>query len=333
MAHSTYNRSPAYWEQQRHHERPVDADSGYSRYDVPQPATLHRFGSSRGYPSNDVHRSAQGSALPSELDRSLVPSRQPAVAPSSQRRSYSSAPAIRRPPSSTASYDDVHSMDGYDRRSLPSSDGHQQSSASRHAPSTGALVPYQPAPQEPARQPQTSSRTLAAALSSQRRSLSSSPAIRRPAPTSTSSYNDFPRQHPHGDGHQYRSPFSMFDDFFASMHRDVPSGNVVYHKKTSRTYNIYEQCGEENSTEKDSIAGRETLSVNRVLGDRGCEMVRTRNLHTGQEDGAPVLKHRGYAEADLDIFERDWHNSASRVLPRYMPSIESSHPHPLRHNY
>jgi hypothetical protein len=94
-----------------------------------------------------------------------------------------------------------------------------------------------------------------------------------------------------------------------------PSGEVVYHKKTSRVYNIHSQCGEERGHSIDGIAGKEELTVTRSLQGRSSTFVQTRDMRSGVEHTS--RNRQALQEADDERFEEEWMTQAARYLPPY----------------
>ena len=98
----------------------------------------------------------------------------------------------------------------------------------------------------------------------------------------------------------------------------LPSGEVVYHKKTSAVYNIHSQCGEERGHCVDGIVGKEEVTVTRRVGERSATFSQTRDLRTGQEV-ASRSRHL-LREEEEDQFEQEWMALAERTLPTYSAS-------------
>jgi hypothetical protein len=95
-------------------------------------------------------------------------------------------------------------------------------------------------------------------------------------------------------------------------------GTLVYHKTSSRSYNIHDQVGQEMTVERDGILRRENTSFTKSLGDRGCTMTRSRPMMQSGRGGAPeedavdMKFHGGLQESGLDEFERQWEVAAHR---------------------
>jgi hypothetical protein len=96
-------------------------------------------------------------------------------------------------------------------------------------------------------------------------------------------------------------------------------GTLVYHKTSSRSYNIHDQVGQEMTVERDGILRRENTSFTKSLGDRGCTMTRSRPMMQSgrgrggpEEDAVDMKFHGGLQESGLEDFERQWEVAANR---------------------
>ncbi len=108
------------------------------------------------------------------------------------------------------------------------------------------------------------------------------------------------------------------------MNFGLPSGEVIYNKKTSRVYNIHSQCGEERGHSVDGVAGKEEITVTRCIGDRSSTFTQTRDMRSGAEQIS--RSRRQVREDDDDLFEEAWMAMAMRQLPPYNTN-NSRQPH------
>jgi len=110
----------------------------------------------------------------------------------------------------------------------------------------------------------------------------------------------------------------FFDDILRSsqaLQDPVPGSQVLFHKKTSRVYNIHANCGEERQHATDGVVGRQELTVTRSLGDRSCTFTQSKDLRTGREEVSRSRRH--VTEHEEDEFEQEWMRAATESLPHY----------------
>ena len=92
---------------------------------------------------------------------------------------------------------------------------------------------------------------------------------------------------------------------------------LVYHKTTSRTFNVHSQCMESVSRERDGVVGHDAIVVERRLGERGVTVRRTMDLRNQTELPPSVQMHGGVREDQRGMFDEEWSSQAARCLPQY----------------
>ena len=102
----------------------------------------------------------------------------------------------------------------------------------------------------------------------------------------------------------------------AAARPDAGAGpTLVYHRSTTRTYNINDRLGEQSCTTTDAVTGLQSVAMTRTLGEAWVTYTKSRQLRGGDGRHGPESFDRqanGVEEGDDDAFDARWTQAAQR---------------------